>query len=64
MTPEQSTTCSSVYLGVYGEEEDQDRDGGVCSDIYCIKTGRIAYWREVCRNKKEWKKAVQEAKVH
>ena len=27
-------------------------------DIY--KTGRIMNWREICRNRKEWKKAVQE----
>ena len=30
-------------------------------DIY--KTGRIMNWREICRNRKEWKKAAQEAKV-
>jgi len=29
-----------------------------------IKTGRITNWGEICRNRKEWKKAVQEAKVH
>jgi hypothetical protein len=33
----------------------------VCTDI---KKERIMRWRETPRNSKEWKKTIQEAKVH
>jgi hypothetical protein len=29
-----------------------------------IKKGKITNWREISRNRNEWKKAIEEAKVH
>jgi hypothetical protein len=55
MIPEQSNTCSAVYLGCKEKRK---------TKIELVETGRILNWREICRTRKEWIKAVQEAKVH
>jgi len=53
---------STVNLRVLEQEEVKTLDGGECvwTDV---KEGKIANWREISRNRNEWMKAIEEAKV-
>jgi len=63
MIPEEARKFSTVILGMEGQEEDQDRDGGTVF-VLILKRGELRGGGETSRNGKEWKKTIQEARAH